>query len=88
MGDRKRVGIGMSYRPARPYRLAETIPGILKSFKMPSRLHVYWHAISPVYFSSFYLKRHSREMNICSEVLEISALCMYEYTIFIIGLLM
>ncbi len=35
MGARNRVGIGLSYRPAWPHRLAESIPGILKSIKIP-----------------------------------------------------
>jgi hypothetical protein len=39
MGARKRVGIGLSYRPARLHRLAELIPcesilGLLKSLKI------------------------------------------------------
>ena len=36
MGARNRVGIEMSYRAARLHRLAESIPGLLKSFKIPS----------------------------------------------------
>ncbi len=36
MGARNRVGIGLSYRPARLHRLAESIPGFLKSLKIPS----------------------------------------------------
>jgi hypothetical protein len=37
MGARNRVGIGLLYRPARLYRLAEVIPRLLnKSFKIPS----------------------------------------------------
>ncbi len=31
--DRNRAGKGMSYRPAGPYREAESIPGLLKSLK-------------------------------------------------------
>ncbi len=31
MGDRNRVGIGLVYWPARLYRLAESIPGLLKN---------------------------------------------------------
>ncbi len=31
-----RVGIGLSYRPARLHRVAESIPGLLKSLKIPS----------------------------------------------------
>jgi hypothetical protein len=36
MGARNRVGIGLSYRPARLHRLAalESIPGILKNLKI------------------------------------------------------
>jgi hypothetical protein len=34
MGARNRVGIGLSYRPARLHRLAELFPGLLKSFKI------------------------------------------------------
>jgi hypothetical protein len=30
MGARNRVGTGLSYRPARLHRLAESIPGLLK----------------------------------------------------------
>ncbi len=42
MGARNRVGIGLSYRPARLHRLAESIslesiPGLLKSLKIPSQ---------------------------------------------------
>ena len=33
MGSRNRVGIGLSYRPARLQRLAESIPGLLKILK-------------------------------------------------------
>ena len=36
MGARNRVGIGLSHRPARLHRLAESIPGLLKSLKIPS----------------------------------------------------
>ncbi len=35
MGTRNRVGIGLSYRDARLHRLAESIPGLLKSIKIP-----------------------------------------------------
>ncbi len=31
MGARNLVGIGLSYRPSRLHRLAESIPGLLKS---------------------------------------------------------
>jgi hypothetical protein len=41
MGARNRVGIGLSYRPARLHRLAESIPGPLKSLKIPSLLLLY-----------------------------------------------
>jgi hypothetical protein len=34
MGTGNRVGIGVSYRPARLHRLAESIPGLLKSLKI------------------------------------------------------
>ncbi len=33
---RNRVGIGLSYRPARLHGLAESIPGLLRSLKIPS----------------------------------------------------
>jgi hypothetical protein len=33
MGARNRVGTGLSYRPARLHRLAESIPGLRKSLK-------------------------------------------------------
>jgi hypothetical protein len=33
MGARNRVGIGLSYRPARLQRLAELIPGLLKTLQ-------------------------------------------------------
>jgi hypothetical protein len=36
MGARNRVGIGLSCRPDRLKRLAESIPGLLKSLKMPT----------------------------------------------------
>jgi hypothetical protein len=36
---RNRVGIGLSYRPARLHRLAESIPGLLKSFKIPDLVY-------------------------------------------------
>jgi hypothetical protein len=32
-----RVGMGLSYRPARLHRLAESIPGLLRSLKIPTR---------------------------------------------------
>jgi hypothetical protein len=35
MGARTRVGIGLLYQPARLHRLAKSIPGLLKSLKMP-----------------------------------------------------
>jgi hypothetical protein len=35
MGPRNRVGIGLAYRPAKLHRLAESIPGLLKSLKIP-----------------------------------------------------
>ncbi len=46
MGARNRVGIGLSYRPARLHRLAELIPwnrffGFLKVFKFGLCIHVY-----------------------------------------------
>jgi hypothetical protein len=31
-----RLGMGLSYRPARLHRLAESIPGLLRSLKIPS----------------------------------------------------
>jgi hypothetical protein len=34
MGARNRVGTGLSYRPARLHRLAESILGLLKSLKI------------------------------------------------------
>jgi hypothetical protein len=36
MGARNRVGIGLSYRSVRLHRLAESIPGLLKSIKIKS----------------------------------------------------
>jgi hypothetical protein len=30
-----RLGMGLSYRPARLHRLAESIPGLLRSLKIP-----------------------------------------------------
>jgi hypothetical protein len=36
---RNREGTGMSYRPARLHRLAESIPELLKSLKIPSLLN-------------------------------------------------
>jgi hypothetical protein len=36
MGVRNRVGIRLSYRPARLYRQGESIPKLLKSLKIPS----------------------------------------------------
>jgi hypothetical protein len=38
MGARNRVGIGLSYWPARLHRLAESIPGLLKSLKIPTQV--------------------------------------------------
>jgi receptor-type tyrosine-protein phosphatase F len=38
MGSRNRVEIGLSYRPARLHRLAEPIPGLLKSLKIRASL--------------------------------------------------
>jgi hypothetical protein len=35
MGVRNREGVELSYRPARLHRLAESIPGLLKSLKIP-----------------------------------------------------
>ncbi len=37
-GARNQVGIGLTIRPARLHRLAELIPGLLKSLKIPSQL--------------------------------------------------
>jgi hypothetical protein len=37
MGARNQVGIGLPYRPARLHRLAESIPGLFKSLKIPSQ---------------------------------------------------
>jgi hypothetical protein len=38
--------MGLSYRPARLHRLAESIPGLLESLKIPSQvffiIHVLW----------------------------------------------
>jgi hypothetical protein len=34
---RNRVGIGLPYWPARPHGLAESIPGLLKSLKIPAQ---------------------------------------------------
>ncbi len=46
MGARNPVGIGLSYRPARLHRLAESILGLLESSKIPSQvffiIHVLW----------------------------------------------
>jgi hypothetical protein len=36
MGARNRVGIGLSYWPARIHRLEESIPGLLEILKIPS----------------------------------------------------
>jgi hypothetical protein len=36
MGARNQVGIGLSFRVARLHRLAESIPELLKSFKISS----------------------------------------------------
>jgi hypothetical protein len=36
-GARNRLGVGLSYLPARLNRLAESIPGLLKSLKIPSQ---------------------------------------------------
>ncbi len=38
MGARNRVGKGIPYRPAMRHRLAESIPGLLKTLKIPSLL--------------------------------------------------
>jgi hypothetical protein len=38
-------GIGLSYRPARLHRLAESIPGLLKSLKIPTLAGRYDNAI-------------------------------------------
>ncbi len=38
MRARNRVGIGLSYRPARLHRLAEAIPGLLKNLKIPAQI--------------------------------------------------
>jgi hypothetical protein len=37
IGARNRVGIGLSHRPARLHRLAESIPGIHKRLKIPAQ---------------------------------------------------
>jgi hypothetical protein len=37
MGARNRVGIGLSHRPARLHRLAESIPGLHKRLKIPTQ---------------------------------------------------
>jgi hypothetical protein len=49
MGARNRVGIGCSYRPTRLHRLAESIPGVLKSLKIPS---LYSITLTPFTFFS------------------------------------
>jgi hypothetical protein len=36
MGASKRLGMGLSYRPARLHRLAESIPGLLRSLQKQS----------------------------------------------------
>jgi hypothetical protein len=36
MEARKRLGTGLSYRTSRLHRLAELVPGLLKSLKIPS----------------------------------------------------
>jgi hypothetical protein len=38
-----RLGMGLSYWPARLYRLAESIPGLLRSLKIPSLAGWYDH---------------------------------------------
>ncbi len=42
-GARNRVGIGLSYRPARPHRLAESIPGLFKDTVSEWRGRPYLH---------------------------------------------
>jgi hypothetical protein len=54
MGTRNRVRVGLSYRPARFYRLAESIPGLLKSLKIPSL--VLSHVALATFRSVFILK--------------------------------
>jgi hypothetical protein len=39
MGARNLVGIGLSFRPARIHRLAELIPGLLKSLKIRAMIN-------------------------------------------------
>ncbi len=40
MGARNRVGIGLSYRPARLHRLVESIPGLLKRLQIRAQVSV------------------------------------------------
>jgi hypothetical protein len=40
MGAKNRVEIGLPYRPAKLQRLAESIPGLHKSLKIPPQIHV------------------------------------------------
>ncbi len=50
-GHRNRLGIGLSYRPPRLHRLAESIPGLLKSLKHLALLPLFslYSAFSPVF---------------------------------------
>jgi hypothetical protein len=55
IGARNLVGIGLSYRPARLNRQAESIRGILKSFKIPKSLNAFRSSRpppSPIHLSS------------------------------------
>jgi hypothetical protein len=56
-GDRNRIRIGLwlSYRSARLYRLAELIPGLLKSLKLPSQLFklLIYMSLAPVIMYSY-----------------------------------
>ncbi len=45
---RNPVGVGLSYRPARLHRLVESIPGLLKSLKIPSLSYIETFKCSPI----------------------------------------
>jgi hypothetical protein len=49
MGSRDRIGKGLSRRPARLHRLAESIPVLLKSLKIPSLYSRPLQAVSAIF---------------------------------------
>jgi hypothetical protein len=70
MGARNRVGIGLSHWPARLHRLAESIPGLLKSLKISALITCGSSVISLLQLSqiNFLLVKELFSENHCAKV--------------------